>query len=139
MGPLRVTRSERFRENLGGWLLLAVAYGVAMVATMAATKAGDFAEIVILAFVSTLVFCAFSFATLFRYRRVSRRIAIVIGSVIGSGVCLVTWFLWRNIEPSFRHAVPIELLPMFVLPVVSGVVVGVGLYFASLRSADVGT
>jgi phage shock protein PspC (stress-responsive transcriptional regulator) len=132
-----MTRSERFRENVSGWVLLAGAYGVAIVATIAVTllvdrQRGEFAGIAILASVSTFIFWIFSFGTLFRHRRVWAPIALVIGTVIGTSVYLLTWLLWRTVEPSFRHAVPIELLPMFVLPVVAGVFAGAGLYFASL-------
>ena len=128
---------ERLRKNLVGWLILSAAHWLAIIATIAAIEhqVAAFAGSLIPASISSFVFALFSFITLFRHRPVSTPIAIVLGAAIGSTTYLVTWLLWRNIEPDFRHAVPIELLPMFVLPIVAGLLVGLSLYAASVERA----
>ncbi len=133
-----MTASKRIRENVPGWLFLVGAYAGAIVITMAATlhvdlQLRDFAASLMLAAVSTLVFLVFSAGILFRHRRARPRTVFVTGTIVGTLVYLLTWLIWQSIEPSFRHAVPIELLPMFALPILGGLVVGVGLYFASIE------
>jgi len=90
-------------------------------------------ELLVSCGISAAVFALCSLGVLFRHRTVAVWWFVLTGAATGVMTNVVTVLVWRAIEPGFRHAVPIDLLPLFVLPLVFGAVAGVTFYLTSLR------
>lgn len=125
--------------NRGAWLASASSFAFALtvlsiVALLFAGHADFLAEVILLDVVSSVIFGICSGAMLMSHRIIATRWAASIGALLGVSTYLCTWALWLATAPSFRHAVPFDLLA----PVLSGVLgflSGAAFYLASLEPA----
>lgn len=126
---------QRARANRHAWLALAGSFAIALtlssvVAVLRAGDVGFLLEVFALDAISSSIFFLCSAGILLRHRTVSPRWVISTGAFLGVATYVAAWALWLGIAPSFRHAVPFELLPL-ALSVVFGLLSGATFYAAS--------
>ena len=126
--------------NRRAWLSAATAYGAAFVtsAVVAEGAVGQTSatpEVLGVGAVSTSVFGLFTAGILFAHRKLAPLSSVVAGAAVGAIAYAGTWMIWHFTAPTFRHAVPFELLPLLVFPSVLGLLVSVAFYFTSLDHA----
>jgi hypothetical protein len=108
-------KAQRAQANRNTWLSLAGSFVLALtlssiVPILLAGDAESLMETLAIDAISGFLFVLFSAGVLLRHRTMAKRWAIATGAVLGIGTYAATWALWFVTEPSFRHAVPFELL-----------------------------
>ena len=129
----------RAQMNRSAWLASASSFACALtvLSIVALLFGGDvefLTEVILLDVVSSVFFGLCSGAMLIRHRTIAIRWAVSAGALLGVSTYLCTSALWLLTAPSFRHAVPFDLLPP-LLSVVFGLVTGGAFYLSSLTPA----